>query len=124
MFAAALGADAVGYYGLYNGANLAVTASAAGDQAAGAMTLLVEPKAALPASADQAQTQLKQWFAGAPAALAPVPQVESLGLPAGYAFYALEGSAAYLLGMAEVEGQIVAYAIKGSGSDQMLVPKP
>jgi len=123
-FSAVLGADATGYYGTYGALNIAVTATGAGGQASGALTLLVEPKAASPANAEQAQAQLKQFFAGVTVALTPVPQVENLGLPAGYAFYGLGSNTAYLLGFATVEGKTVAYAISGSGSYQGMVPKP
>ncbi len=119
---AALGAGGAGYYGLYNAVNEAVTVQAAGGSANGALTLLVEPKTTMPASASEAQTQLKTLFPGVIASLTPV-QATSTATTTAYLFYGVSGNTAYSLGYVSYQGVPMAYAVAGSGSYQAFVPR-
>jgi hypothetical protein len=114
----AISAGGAGYYGMYSGVNQVVVVQAAGGNANGSLTLLAEPKTAMPADAAAAQSQLKTLFPGVSASLTPVQAA-----PSGYAFYGVSGSTAYAVGYIQYEGLVLAYAMSGSGSYQALVPQ-
>jgi hypothetical protein len=109
------------YYGLYNGVNEAITAQASGGGASGAMTLLIEPKTSMPATAADAKTKLQSYFPGVTVTLTQA-QPTSTGTT-GYVFYGTSGNTAYSLGYVSYNGVAMAYAMSGSGTYQSLVPK-
>jgi hypothetical protein len=121
---AALGAGGAGYYGLYSAVNEAVTMQAAGGGGAtsGAFTALVEPRTTMPASADDAQAQLRALF---PGVTVPLTQVQAAwpGTTAAFVFYGVSGSATYSVGFVSYEGLTLAYAAVGSGSYAAFVPR-
>lgn len=121
---AALGAGGTGYYGLYNAVNEAVTVQAAGSggSASGAFTLLAEPRTAMPASASDAQAQLKALFPGVTASLTQV-QATGTDTTTAFVFYGVSGATAYSLGYVSYAGVPLAYVAAGSGSYQAFVPK-
>jgi hypothetical protein len=103
-----------GYYGLYNAVNEAVTVQGGNDNA---LTLLVEPRTAMPASAAEAQSQLKAAFPGV-----TVPLVESQSSIPGYVYYGTSGAASYSLGFISYQNLPLAYAMAGSGTYANQVP--
>jgi len=119
---AALSAGGSGYYGIYNAVNEAVTVQGSGGNASGALTLLVEPKTTMPASASDAQTQLAALFPGVTATLTPA-QAASNATTTAYVFYGVSGNTAYSLGYVSYQGVPLAYAVAGSGSYQAYVPR-
>lgn len=121
---AALSAGGTGYYGLYNAVNEAVTVQAAGSggTASGAFTALVEPRTIMPASADDAQAQLRALFPGVTVPLTQVPATWT-GTTAAYVFYGVSGTTAYSVGFVSYEGLPLAYAAVGSGSYAVFVPR-
>lgn len=121
ILGAALSAGGAGYYGIYSAVNEAVTIQAAGGSASGVLTLLVEPKTTMPASADEALAQLHTLFPGVSATLAPVA-VDGAGSATAYAFYGVSGDTASSVGFVSYEGLALAYALIGSGSYAALPP--
>jgi hypothetical protein len=115
---AAMSAGGAGYAGIYNGVNEAVTVEAAGGSASGQLTLLVEPKTAMPAGAEDAQQQLASLFPGVTAKLTAVQSSASGCLFAGSA-----DGVAYAVGFVSYEGVPLAYAMRGSGSYAGYVPQ-
>ncbi|MEW5718923.1 MAG: hypothetical protein AB1817_09880 [Chloroflexota bacterium] len=113
-------ASGVAYYGLYNAVNEAITAQAkSGSGSQGALTLLVEPKTAMPASATDARNALASSFAGIPVATMTQARADSTA----YVFYATSGNTAYGAGYVSYNGLVLAYGTLGSGTWQSLVPK-
>jgi hypothetical protein len=110
------------YYGMYNGVNEAVTAQAkTGNTVTGAMTLAIEPKTSMPATADDAKKQLQTYFPGVTATLTQAQP--SSADTKGYVFYGTSGTTAFSLGYVSYNGVALAYAMSGSGTYQSLVPK-
>ncbi|MBI5305092.1 MAG: hypothetical protein HY868_23370 [Chloroflexi bacterium] len=114
----ALGAGGTAYYGFYNAVNEVVTVNASGSRGAtsGALSLLVEPKTAMPTSADDAKKQLAALFPGVTATLTQSQQ-------SSFVFYGVSGNTAYSLGYVSYNGVPLAYAMMGTGSYMSLVPK-
>ncbi len=121
---AALSAGGDGYIGIYNTVNQAVTIRGAGSNgnASGALTLLAEPRAGMPANASDAQAQLRTLF---PGISAPLTQVQASWATSAttYAFYGVSGNTAYAVGFVIYNGVSLAYATVGSGSYKAFVPK-
>ncbi len=112
--------NGVAYYGLYNAVNEAITAQAkSGSGSQGALTLLVEPKTAMPANATDARNALASVFAGIPVSTMTQARADSTA----YVFYATSGNTAYGAGYVSYNGLVLAYGTMGSGAWQSLVPK-
>jgi hypothetical protein len=108
------------YYGLYNAVNEAITAQAkSGSGSQGTLTLLVEPKTAMPANATDARTALASSFTGIPVASMTQARADSTA----YVFYATSGNTASGAGYVSYNGLVLAYGMMGSGTYQSVVPK-
>ncbi len=116
----AVTASGTAYYGLYNAVNPVFNAQAkSGSGTQGTLTLLVEPKTAMPANATDARSSLAALFAGVPVSTLTQARAETTA----YVFYGTSGNTAYNAGYVSYSGVVLAYAMVGSGAYQALVPK-
>jgi hypothetical protein len=117
-------AGGTAYYGIYQGVNQAVIAQAAGANANGTLTALVEIQRAYPSDGASAQSQLAALFPGATctqpiAAPAGVPE-----LAHSYLFYGAAAETSFLGGFIQYEGISLAFVLAGKGSLQTTLALP
>lgn len=115
----AISASGTVYYGMYGAVNQAITAQAKSGASVGALTLLAEPKTAMPANATEARSSLTALFPGVPVAALTQARADATA----YVFYSASGSTAYSAGYVTANGITLAFAMVGSGAYQPLVPK-
>jgi hypothetical protein len=104
--------NGVAYYGLYNALNKVIPAQAkSASRNQSALTLLVEPKTAMPANATDARTVLASAFAGIPIASPMQARADSTA----YVFCGTSGNMVYGAGYISYNGLALAYEMVGSG---------
>ena len=114
---AAISGGGTAYYGIYHALNEAVTVQATGG-GAGSLTLLIEPKTAMPTSSTDAQNQIRSFFPGVGVSLAEVSASAT-----GYVLAGTDGATSYTLGFVSYDGIPLAYVLSGSGTFQRVVPR-
>lgn len=113
----AVGASGTAYYGIYNAVNEGVIVHGGGSKATGGLTLLVEPKTKMPASAEEARNQLAALF---PGITIPLTQVQASSTQ--YIFRGSAGNYSYNLGYVIYDNIPIAYAMSGYGTYESIVP--